>query len=167
MSQQETTQNCSNCEQEVIADEIQDFFDYKQICDECRLSIENSDRETAPVSVNYSDDLEYTHTIGSYHDDTDGAFGIAYTRIDGWRGYYTVHSDSWTSITAEQILFLHPNTDNQEKQVGKILDAFDDKDIEYAKVFSATSNVCSTSFDLFVRNEDVKKATKIVASLKE
>ena len=153
---------CQYCQEETDECELVTIDDNK-ICADCEIEVISADRETAGVTIEYSNgDVA---TIGDYHDDTQGEFTAGYHRIDGWRGYHTVESTNWINIHDDNILELSKDADNLENFVEILCEKLDEKDVRYAKAYCQTSNVLCASFDLFVYHTDLAIAKKVLKKL--
>ena len=144
--------------------------DGKPVCDRCV-----SDDEMEPgATVFFSDggpmgESDTPHTIGAYHNNTDGAFKLGYVHTDGWRGYHTVSSETYEQVADDNILSMSAD----ERELKKFDDAMrklcDEHNIRYARVFTTSSNIFSVGFDFFVLKQDLeeyRKIQKIVDGLK-
>lgn len=121
---------------------------YEHVCEDCYDTCLDEDEPNATVL--YGND-DYPHTIGEYHDDTEGDFKAVYHSTDGWRGYYDIEpSDDWESVHSDCILAWSRDAENLEEFDTLFRKALDNFGIKYARVFSRTSNVFSQKYEFFV-----------------
>jgi len=105
--------------------------------------------------------------VGEYIDETNGEFRFKYHKTDGWRGYYEPESDEWTNIHSDCILSYSKDSHDLKEFDIEISEIIEQLGIPYAKVFSKTSNVFSTGYDLFVKNGDETLIEEKIEELKE
>ncbi len=156
-------QVCTWCSKEIV-NEDPVYFDngYTGIHEDCVSDIESDDRSSPQLTVYYSHNIDQPNSVGRYHDDTEGDFEPQYNSIDAWRGTISPISKNYTSIHNDGIKAFSPEEEDQEKFLEKTIDALDEEDIEYAVVYAASSNVFFTRQDIFIKNEDVDKAKKVL-----
>ena len=150
---------CVGCDEEIKDGEGMRGLEGEPVCETCYYESEPC------ATVYYSRNDDEPHYITDYRDDTEGDFTVKYHRTDGWRGYYEVESENWVNVHEDCILAY--STDAAELQTFQdaLMEQMDGVGIEYARVFSRTSNVFSSGFDFFVRKQDAEKAKAIAGLL--
>jgi len=165
---------CDCCLEYKDKDELRTLTDingeiqYENICENCEDSVTSDDRNEPVATVIYGND-DYPHTIGYYHDDTEGDFKAVYHRTDGWRGYYDIEcSDDWEAVHSDCILSYSHDSENLKRFDELFRKALDTMGIKYARVFSRTSNIFSQGYDFFVEKgmADKVEALRVVLSAK-
>jgi hypothetical protein len=125
-----------------------------------------SDDLTEPILTIYYGDMETPELVGSYTDTTDGDFTAEYHRTDAWRGYYEPKSsDKWVNVHSDNILSMSEDAQELEKFDKELRENLDKKEVEYARVFSRSSNVFSTGYDFFVEKGKELPAKAMVMKL--
>lgn len=162
---------CENCNEEFEIEELQELYnvngerEYEHLCEKCKESIEDNDEPNATV---YFNDDEEPQFIRKYSDDTEGAFKAIWHRTDAWRGYYDVTSENWTHIHSDCILSGSYDSEQLKKFDDEFQAALRNMGIEYARVFSITSNVFSSGYDFFVKKgkEMAAGAVRVMLAVK-
>lgn len=154
---------CASCDGPVDEDNGTSTPDGKPLCYPCY----ESDTSEPAATVVYSDEDEYPHTIGDYHNDTEGDFELAYHHTDAWRGHYSVTpSKDWAELHSDAILSMSED-ERELKRFDELLqEALKDLGIRYARVFTRTSNLFCSGYDFFVEKKKLKKAEGIASHLK-
>lgn len=144
---------------EITEEELRDKLN--EIAD----GIMESDYDEAGATVYYGDSDE-PHTIGTYHDFTDGDFDVKWKSTDAWRGYYdVVPSKGWKALHSDVILAYSEDAENLEKMDKELQDEMNERGIKYARVFTRTSNVFSSGLDTFVEAGHVKEVEGLAKKL--
>lgn len=144
---------------EMTADDLTDKMD------EIAQGIMENDESEAGATVLYGKNDEDIHTIGNYHNDTEGDFWVTWHSTDAWRGYYDVESKKWTNVHSDNILSYSEDSEDLKKFDEALQDALVAKHIEFARVFTRSSNVFSNGYDFFVPKEEAKKVEGIAKNL--
>jgi len=138
---------------------VSDFRDkVEQIIEDNQTYIEESDYL---ATISFSDGTtaiikEYmTIFDNNYEDD----FDVEWHRIDGWRGYYepVVNKDRWVKIADDNILSYSEDSRNLERFDEDVKALLQSMGVRFATVFSRSSNVFSTGYDLFAFKPDLEK----------
>ena len=103
----------------------------------------------------------------SYTDDTEGDFNVSWHDSGGWRGYYEVTSKKWKNVHTDTALSMSEDEQELKEFDDKLQATLREKSIPFARVFSRTSNVFSTSYDFFVKRDDIPAVKGIVKTLAE
>lgn len=90
---------------------------------------------------------------------------ISWQSIDPWRGYYSpTPAKGWSVLHSDNIL-AHSEDAGQLKEFDEELTAWlEERGIDYIKVFTRSSNVFSTGYELLVKEKFLTEA-KVVAVL--
>jgi len=165
---------CDYCMEYKEEDEMRTLKDingkiqYESICEDCEDGVRSDDEIEPIATVIYGND-DWPHTIGYYHDGSEGDFKAVYHRIDGWRGYYDIEpSDGWEAVHSDCILAWSADAENLKKFDELFRKALDSMGISYARVFSRTSNVFSQGYDFFVEKGkgNIVECLRIILSAK-
>ena len=136
----------------------------RPVCDPC---VESEDPD-ATVYYDNDSDPEYVYQINESRANDD--FECKYIHTDGWRGYMSVSSKTYTKVRDDAILFGSSDAASL-KQFDDLMRKYcDEQSIRYARVFTETSNVFCQGYDFFVHNEDVEKfenLSKLLAKVSE
>jgi len=159
---------CDSCEKTFATDEEPlSCGDQNYLHEDCEMEMIDNDRSEPILTVIYGDDEDEQKTVGSYHDDTEGDFEASYHSTDAWRGYYdVVPAKWWTNVISDNILSYSDDAADLEEYDKLVRRILDKKEIEYARVFSRTSNVFSTGYDMFVKTKDIKKYNEVQKQIK-
>jgi len=144
---------CACCEEEVegevyLGDEGT-YYEGKPLCEVCYYEDEPC------ATVIYGDD-EYPHVISYTRNETDGDFRVRWVSTDPWRGYYEAESDVYERLHDDCILAYSRDAEELKNFDEKIRELLDKLGIRYARVFTRSSNIFSTGYDLYVHREDLK-----------
>jgi hypothetical protein len=146
----------------------------KDIIDETAETVSEYVMETEPIgTIIYSDNgkeeepFEVTPYENGLEIDTGETIEFEYKRIDGWRGYYTPKSKDYVSLHEDVILSHHHSELTLKEFDDNVSERLRNNKITYAKVFSRTSNVFSTGYDLMVKKKDKKQASIIIKQVKK
>ena len=126
------------------------------------------DRSEHVTTVRFSndDDLLDVHTIGMYHNDTDGEFGVKWVSDGGWRGHSViVPSKRWKQLHSDAILSMSEDAQNLEDFDKALRAQLRKMDIRWARVISTTSNIFCCGYDFYVEAKHFKKAEALVRQL--
>lgn len=151
---------CVCCEEKFNIDDMRCTFDNEDICESCLSS-----DECEPVATihhlmsNYEDDYQ---RIGRYFNETDGDFTVSYHSTDGWRGYYNVHSDTYTKVHDDCALAYSEDERNLKQFDEFLTDLAIKHKIGIVRAVSRTSNLFSSSVDYFVHNTHLDKFNKLM-----
>ena len=132
-----------------------------------------SDDINEPIATIYVNDSKTPNLIGSYDfmgEDVDpDEFQPRYVKTDGWRGYYEVDADSnkWKLLHTDNILFMSEDEKDLKKFDDELQATLTEKGIDYARVFTRSSNVFSTGYDFFVDKDRIGEVRKISKELGE
>jgi hypothetical protein len=138
----------------------------KQRLDDIAQGVLDDDYAEPEATVFY-DDSDEPHVIGEFTDDTEGDFDAKWHDSGGWRGYYEVSSKKWKNVHTDTALSYSADESELKTFDDKLQAELKNKSIPFARVFSRTSNVFSTSYDFFVKRDDVPKVTGLIKSLAE
>lgn len=139
----------------------------EELKDELDTIAENilDDDSSEPEATVFYDDSDEPHVISEYTDDTEGDFDVKWHSSDAWRGWYEVSSKRWKNIHTDTALSYSEDESELKTFDEKLQSELKNKSIPFARVFSRTSNVFSTSYDFFVKKDDVPAVKGIVKSL--
>ena len=101
--------------------------------------------------------------IGHYVNQTNGDFEVEWHSMGGWRGYYGIKANNgWKHVHDDAILSCSED-EKELKKFDEDLEEFcDNRGIPLAKVFSRTSNVLCSGYDIFVLEEDLELVEKFI-----
>ncbi len=158
---------CACCEGEIGIDEPvyygdeKTYYEGKPLCEACYF-------EDEPVARVYYGRDNYPHIISLTRNETEGDFWVKWRSTDPWRGYYEVYSDVFSRIFSDTILAYHESEQMLKDLNDRLIELYSEKGIEFARVFTRTSNVFSTGFDFWVRKEpgEILKACLILEQVK-
>ena len=124
------------------------------------------DAEAEPeATIIYDDDEQDQQRISEYIDDTSGDFETKWVDMGGWRGYFDVASKNWKNVHSDNILSMSADAEELEKFDTEVRKIFKENNIKFARVFTRSSNVFSTGYDLFVQKQDYGKAKSLTSLL--
>jgi hypothetical protein len=156
------------------ASDLKKQFDDKEITEEeLRDKLEDlaqgmlDDDSSEPEATVFYDDSDEPHVISEYTDDTEGDFDVKWHSSDAWRGWYEVSSKKWKNIHTDTALSYSEDESELKEFDEKLQSELKGRSIPFARVFSRTSNVFSTSYDFFVKKDDVPKVEHLVKTLAE
>lgn len=136
------------------------------ICEDC---FEQERREPAAWLVHSTGKREWISPhISSYElEGEESPARISWTRIDPWRGYYSLQpTDGWSILQSDAILQSSQDAAQLKEFDQKLTQRLEEMGIEYIKAFTKTSNLFSTGYDLLVREEDISKIRAISVILR-
>lgn len=149
--------SCNGCEKVFEEKELTYFKKpNERLCDSCKPDKVHDDKLEPPITAVYNGE-ETTRTVGYYHDDTMGDFNFEW-KGEGYRGHYNViPSASWVNVVNDNILAY--SSDEQDlKEFSDILEKLmQENHIQYAIVFSRSSNLFSSGYDMFIKKRHFKK----------
>ncbi len=149
--------SCNECEKVFEEKELTHFKKAdKRLCNSCEEDYIHDDKLEPPITAVYNGE-ETTRTVGYYHDDTMGDFDFEW-KGTGYGGHYDViPSGSWVNVVCDNILAY--SSDEQDlKEFSDILEKLmQENHIQYAMVFSRSSNLFSTGYDMFIKKRHFKK----------
>jgi len=106
----------------------------------------------------YSEDPEQHPEIMPYSTED---FTAEWVSTDAWRGYYKVKAaaDDWEKLHSDSILHQHHSEKELKEFDDRIREIGEELGVEIARVTTQTSNVFSSSYDLFIkgREEDIEE----------
>lgn len=163
---QRQKQKCVNCEEEKNAEEMTiggkgTEYAGKPVCDSCFY-----DAEAEPEAQVFYGTSKEPNYITPFENQTDGDFKVRWHPTDAWRGYYDVSSSKYTNLNSDAILSYDESEVKLNKFDDKVQELFKKNKIDYARVFTRTSNLFSTGYDLYVKKGQVDKAKKLVDKAK-
>ena len=165
MNKDNNTIECECCNKRFPKDEIctlttpDGSVEYEHLCEDCEMMLRN---EADPEATVFYNDDDYPHIITAYEDATEGDFKTSWHATDGWRGYFDITpSDQWTPIHSDCILSHSYDAEQLEKFDKEFQQYLLSNNINYARVFTRTSNLFSTGYDLFVESSKVAQAQTI------
>lgn len=135
-------------------------YEGKPLCEECYFFDE-------PAATVFYRDNDIPCVITETLNETNGDFSIRWRSIDPWRGYYEVKSEKYALVNTAELLAYHQSEEMLKKFDRRIRELFDEYDIEYARVFARSSNVFYQNYDLFVREDQVALARKLIQKAKK
>lgn len=149
--------SCNKCKK-VFEEKELTFFRKanERLCDSCEGDRVNDDKLEPPITAFYNGE-EIPRSIGYYHDDTMGDFDFEW-QGSGYRGHYEViPSGSWVNVIDDNIL-AYSGDEKDLKEFSDILEkVMQENHIQYAIVFSRSSNLFSTGYDMFIKKRHFKK----------
>ena len=136
------------------------YYEGEPLCEFCYFGDEPC------ATVLYGDDDE-PHVISYTRNETGGDFRVRWVSIDPWRGYYEAESSVYVRLHEDCILAYSRDAEELKSFDEKIRELLDKLGVRYARVFTRSSNLFSTGYDLYVHREDLKgeKAVLLVAAL--
>jgi len=78
-------------------------------------------------------------------------------RTDPWRGYYEATSEEWVKVHEDCILHWSRDAEELKKFHTDTVKLLWRLGVDFAVVYSTTSNLFSTGYDIFVKKEDLEK----------
>ena len=170
---------CEHCEEDYSEDE---GIQYKNedsegfICETCEceaewdIRIEYLNFKDDEVMFENDEGFEVLEING--YNKVSSEFKSEYKRLDGWRGYsYPAVRDTaslnWVELVSDNILSMSEDAEQLKIFDSAMVDYFKEKGIPMARIFSRSSNVFSTGYDLFIPEEHLKTVKKFVDTLKE
>ena len=135
------------------------------LCESC-WEHDRSEHVTT-VRFSYDDDPLDFHTIGEYHNDTEGEFKVEWHSTDAWRGYSViVPSEKWAKLHSDAGLMWSEDEKNLA-DFDKLMRAkFKKAGIEWARVISPTSNIFCCGYDFYVEADKLEQAEEMVELLR-
>ena len=139
--------------------------------DELKDALENlaqnmlDDDSSEPEATVFYDDSDEPHVISEYTDDTEGDFDAKWHDSGGYRGYYVVTSKKWKNVHTDTALSYSEDEAELKNFDDELQAELKNRSVSFARVFSRTSNVFSTSYDFFVKKDDVPVVKGIVNTL--
>ena len=142
---------CSICEEKIKKTEAYlgdkgTFYENKPLCESCYYEDEPC------ATVLYKRD-EQPYVISSTRNETGGDFSVSWHSTDPWRGYYETESDKYSLVNTAELLAYHESEKMLKDFDERIRELFDEHDIDYATIFSRSSNVFFHKYDLYVKKE--------------
>ncbi|GAJ15861.1 unnamed protein product, partial [marine sediment metagenome] len=139
-------------------------YEGQPICDTCY----DEDTCDPAATIYYGKDNEEISLIGSCRNETEGDFSVKWHSTDPWRGYHECESDEYVKVFTDAILSGHESEEMLKKLYDRVLERFDEEDIDFARVFCRSSNVFFTSLEIWVKRDFVQilKAHAIIAEAK-
>jgi len=135
------------------------LYEGKPVCESCY----DEDEPAATVFYNRN---EQPLVISGTRNETSGNFGVKWYATDPWRGYYETCSDVYSLVNSAELLAYHESERMLKEFDARIRGLFDEHGIEYARVFSKTSNVFYQNYDLYVKKDQILPAVLLVARAK-
>ncbi len=156
---------CCSCKTEVKEDDAlygdsNTLREGEPFCDICFYDDE-------PEALVFYKDDETPYTISGTRNETWGDFTVKWHSTDPWRGYFEAKSDTYSLVNTAELLAYHESEEMLAKFDKRIRELFDEHDIDYARVFSRSSNVFYQNYDLYVTKEHKLPAKLLVAKAKE
>ena len=93
-------------------------------------------------------------------------FRVKWVSIDAWRGYYEAESDEYEKIHSDCILSYSEDAEELKKFDEAIEKIFNSLGVPFCKVFSRTSNLFSSGYDLFLKRGFKEKVEEFIEELK-
>ena len=149
--------SCSGCEEIFEESELTYFRKANErLCDSCEPDRVHDDKLEAPITAVYNGE-DIRRTVGYFHDDTMGDFDFEW-QGEGYRGHYNViPSGSWINVIDDNIL-AYSGDEADLKEFSDILEkAMQENHIQYAIIYSRSSNLFSTGYDMFIKKRHFKK----------
>jgi hypothetical protein len=135
------------------------------LCESC-WDHDHSEHTTV-VRFSYDDDPLDAHTIGEYHNDTEGEFNVVWHRTDAWRGYSEiVPSEKWAKLHSDAGLSMSEDEKNLADFDKLIRAKLKKEGIEWARVISPTSNIFCCGYDFYVEADKLEQAEEMVELLR-
>jgi hypothetical protein len=143
-------QICASCEEPVGDDayfgEIKTHYEGKPLCESCFY-------DGDPLAtIFYGKDME-PHYITQARNETEGDYQANWHSTDPWRGYYELSSEKYMNIFSDSILAGHESEEMLKTLNDKLMEDFDNRQVDYTRSFTRTSNVFSTGYDIWVRKQ--------------
>jgi hypothetical protein len=145
---------CIGCDEKTDPNTDMITPDGRSVCESCY-----HDDTLEPEATVFFNNDKTPNTIGSYHNETEENFTVKWVG-QGYRGYYECESKTYTNINTAEVLSMHESEQMLKDFNDKIMEEFDEHEVEFARVFCRSSNVFYTSFELWV-----KKGHEIIATL--
>jgi len=173
-------EKCVHCEELIDSEEgmyfENDDGEHGFICEICE---QEAEWDIRIEYLNYSDDeIEFENEEGFEVIEANGynrvsrEFKSEYKRLDGWRGYsYPVvredATEEWVELVSDNILSMSEDAENLKKLDSAVIEFVRENKIPLARIYSRSSNVFSTGYDLFVPKKHLKKLEMLVRTLKK
>jgi len=169
--EQEEKLTCGNCGELLTEDnEVYSEEQKVHICTECEdndlqepcLTILTNDQSLDTLGYGLErGDLNMV-LVGHYTNGTGDVFKAKWIKTDAWRGYYEViASKAWKKLHTDCVLAYSEDAEELQQFDDELEDYFKEKGVRFAKVFSRTSNLFSSGYDLFVNRKDFKTAQDV------
>jgi len=155
---------CACCENEIEGEvyygDPGTYYEGEPLCEFCYFEDEPC------ATVLYGDD-DYPHVISHTRNETGGEFRVRWVSTDPWRGYYEAESKIYVRLHEDCILAYSRDAEELKNFDEKVREILRKLGVRYARVFTRSSNLFSTGYDLFVHKDDLKgeKAVLLAAAL--
>jgi len=136
------------------------FYEGKPLCESCYYQDEPA------ATVFYGRDDE-PHIISYTRNETEGNFTVEWHSTDPWRGYYETNSEKYSLVNTAALLAWHGSERMLKEFDERVRELFDEHGIEYARVFSRSSNVFYQNYDIYVKREHTLISHLFVAKAKQ
>jgi len=136
------------------------FYEGKPLCETCYY-----EDEPCATVIYSKDDTPYI--ISGTRNETERDFKVKWHSTDPWRGYYETNSEKYSLVNTTELLAYHESEKMVKEFDERIRELFDEREIEYARVFARSSNVFYQNYDLYVKKEQVLLAGLLVAKTKQ
>jgi len=134
-------------------------YEGKPLCESCYYE----DEPCATVIYSREDS---PYIISETRNETEGDFRVEWHSTDPWRGYYETSSRKYALVNTAELLAYHESEKMLKDFDERIRELFDEHEIEYARVFSRSSNVFYQNYDLYVRKDQALLAGLLVTKVK-
>ena len=170
---------CVHCEDEYEEDEGIHFKNEDSvgfICETCECEADWSIRieylNFQDDEVMFENDEGFEVLEVNDYNKVSSEFKSEYKRLDGWRGYsYPAVRDgaslNWVEVVSDNILSMSEDAEQLKILDSAMVDFVKEQGIPMARIYSRSSNVFSTGYDLFIPEEHLNTVKKFVESLKE
>jgi len=135
------------------------YYEGKPLCEACYFEDE------ACATVFYKGD-DQPYVISHTRNETEGDFTVEWHSTDPWRGYYEAKSEKYVLVNTAELLAYHESGNMLKEFDERIRELFDEHDIDYARVFTRSSNVFYQNYDLYVKKDQFLIARLLVEKAK-
>jgi hypothetical protein len=153
----EESRTCAMCEgpiskdQRYCGDEATEYAG-KPLCETCYY-------EDEPVATVFYGTDEEPRYISHTRNETEGDFRVTWHPTDPWRGYYEAQSDKYAQVLSDAILAYHESEAMLKDLNDRLIQLYDEHDLDFGRVFARTSNVFSTGLEFWVQRDPVALVT--------
>lgn len=141
-------------------------YDGERICESC----ERHDLMEPQATVKHSD-VSRPLRIGHYRNESTEelrhGFKAEWVSTSAWRGYTTIKpKGDWEKVDSDTVL-MSRNERSVEENDQLLRDIAADFNVEWARVTARTSNVCSTTWDFYIRGPEKEEFLERVQEVRE
>jgi hypothetical protein len=135
------------------------FYENKPLCETCYY-------EDEPCATVFYGKDDQPYFISRTRNETDDDFRVGWRSTDAWRGYYKTESDKYSPVNTAEVLAYHESEKMLKSFHERVKELFDEHNIDYASIFSRSSNVFCQNYDLYVKKGQEVFACLLIADAK-